>query len=392
MHELAGRLKLWLGLGLPFAAGLACAGGTASDEGALLCEPGVGQMCICPNGQSSVEWCRNDGLGYLPCECEGGDEGFGESGSGMWGDGDGDPGTGDGDGEPGTGDGDGEPGTGDGDGDPTTCGDGDGDATTSGDGDGDALCEACYPGPNEDYTVCFDLVMPDPLPAGYDYPPPYQGNANYRAPICYLDLEAVDTSVEVAPNFTMGEYVQIWKGRYAVLVPEAVARVQDMRDVVGPIVVNSGYRPPDYNEMIGGATHSRHMYGDAFDLDPVDVTLNTLEGVCTDNDGFLVEYESHVHCDWRFVDVPVGFFGLPNIVPPGTFPVLRAELESDESGVLSAPATGFDEGEPMRRWSAFDGQGQLLDEARGRTYAPPAGAARVEVLVGAQIQLATELD
>ena len=115
-----------------------------------------------------------------------------------------------------------------------------------------------------------------------------------------------------------------------------VAKVQDMRDIVGPIIVNSGYRPPGYNAMIGGATHSRHMYGDAFDLDPVNVSLATLESACTGNDGFLVEYESHVHCDWRNIAVPEAFFGAPFVAPSPQWPELHAQIEIDVSITIRA--------------------------------------------------------
>lgn len=396
MASAARRGLLGVLLGGVGALGLACAGGTGVEEGGVLCEPGLGQMCTCPGGQSSVSWCRADGQGFLPCECEGGDEGFGEEETGFStsfttnGDGDGDgSGNGDGDGDPT--DSDSSSASGDGDGDSDSDSDGESTGST-GDGDGDEpnLDEACYPGPQEDYTVCFPVVTPAPVPAGYDYPGPYQGNPNYRSPVRYLDLDAIDSSASVAPNFSMNEFVQSWKGRYAVLSPAAVAYVQDMRDVVGPIVVNSGFRPPGYNAMIGGATHSRHMYGDAFDLDPVDVTLATLESVCTDNDGFLVEYESHVHCDWRFVDVDPVFFGYPDQGGGGPQAALSANLErSQADGRWRAPAAGFDEGEPVRRWTAYDEAGEVIDEARGRSYAAPEGAVRVEVLVGAQVRLSS---
>jgi len=38
----------------------------------------------------------------------------------------------------------------------------------------------------------------------------------------------------------------------------------------GPVQVLSGYRPPAYNEAIGGATQSQHMAFKALDLRPVD--------------------------------------------------------------------------------------------------------------------------
>ncbi|HVI03197.1 MAG TPA: D-Ala-D-Ala carboxypeptidase family metallohydrolase [Enhygromyxa sp.] len=396
MREAASRAVLCLILAAPTGVVLACAEGTGAEDGGLVCDPGEGMMCECESGLTSVAWCRHDGAGYLPCECEAGDEGFGEEtgapgdgdgdgdGDGESGDGDGE--SGDGDGEPGDGDGDGEPG--DGDGEPGD-GDGDGDGEP-GDGDGEPVFDqACYLGPAKDNSVCFPIATPNPLPTAYDYPAPYQGNANYRSPIRYLDLETIDLTTAVAPNFTLDELAQLYKGRYAVVQPHAVERLQDLRDVLGPLVVNSGYRSPGYNAQIGGATSSRHMYGDGFDLDPVDVSLATLEAACTQNAGFLVEYETHVHCDWRSTAVDVGFYGLPDIFDPQLdYPVLAAELERDPiTGHWLAPASGFDEGEPQRRWFAFDADDRLIAEARGRTFAAPSEAVRVEVIVGAQIHL-----
>ncbi|KIG12599.1 Dipeptide-binding ABC transporter, periplasmic substrate-binding component [Enhygromyxa salina] len=377
------RALLCLLLAAPAGLFLGCSEGTGAEDVGIVCDPGEGQMCTCASGLGSVAWCRIDGTGFLPCECEAGDEGFGGETAGD-GDGDGDGDTGDGDGDGDTGDGDGE--TGDGD-----TGDGDAD-TGDGDGDGDPILDqACYPGPNDDYSVCFPIVVPAPLPAGYDYPAPYQGNPNYRAPVRYLDLDAIDQSAQVAANFTLDEFAQSWKGRYAVLQPHAVAYVQDLRDVVGPISVNSGYRPPAYNAMVGGAGSSRHIYGDGFDLDPIEVPLATLEAACSNNAGFLVEYESHVHCDWRNVDVDVGFFGLPNGDAPNELPLLAASLEQDpHTGHWSAPASGFDEGEPVRRWTAFAADDRVLTQARGRTFEAPPETAYVEVLVGARMRLVGE--
>jgi hypothetical protein len=55
--------------------------------------------------------------------------------------------------------------------------------------------------------------------------------------------------------------------------------------------------------------------------------------------------------------------------------------------VWSAPATGFDEGEPLRAWTALDARGGVLLRAHGRSFAPPAGTARVRVVVGGQLTL-----
>ncbi|MCA9681588.1 MAG: hypothetical protein KC457_05290 [Myxococcales bacterium] len=376
--------------GLSLGMALACSVGTGSEDAGIVCEFGEGMMCTCPSGLASVSWCYADGTDFGPCECGEGEEGVADE-VGTTGDTTDTTGmdTTDTTGMDTTDT------TTDGGTDTTTDG-GTTDTTTDGGTDtttGEPMVdEACYLGPNRDHSVCMPLVTPT-LPDCYDYPGLYMGNVNYRSPVRYLDLEAVDQSAQVAPNFTLDELAQVYKGRYAVVQPHAVERLQDLRDIVGPINVNSGYRPPCYNAMIGGATWSRHMYGDAFDLDPINVSLATLETACTNNAGFLVEYETHVHCDWRNTPVDVGFFGFPDVDPLEVHGPIGAALEQDEeSGSWMAPAYGFEEGEPLRRWSAWDEHDNLLLEARGRSFVPPAEAVRVDVIVGAQVRLSAAVD
>jgi hypothetical protein len=370
-----------LGVSIGFAVG--CSEGTGLDDTGDFCEYGEGQMCGCPGGGGSVAWCLPDETAFGPCECEGGDEGFAdEVGESSTSEGEGDT-TGEDDDAT-----DESTGESDTDGSETSEAETTGEETT-GDGDADAD-EVCYPGPANDWSVCFPVVMPN-LPAGYEYPGAYQGNVNYRAPIRYLDLEAIDAFATIAPNFTLDEFAQGYKGRYAVVQPHAVERIQQLRDTLGPLIVTSGYRSPTYNAMIGGATYSRHMYGDAFDLDPADVSLATLEAACTANDGFLVEYEAHVHCDWRGLPVEVAFFGLANVEPAWQLDIALASELVHADGEWRAPAQGFEEGEPARRWSAWDAEGNLLLEARGRSFVPPEGAARIEVVVGARLHRSVEL-
>ena len=166
---------------LPAGVLLGCSGGTGAEDVGFMCEPGEGEMCTCPNGVESVAWCRLDGADFLPCECEGADEGFGDD------TGDGDPG-GDGDGDSGDGDGD----SGDGDGD---SGDGDGDPDP-GDGDGDpgGPEQACYPGPNGVYStrcytslsVCLIVLQLIQSPSFRDPPrvPANNGNSSHIRNTC----------------------------------------------------------------------------------------------------------------------------------------------------------------------------------------------------------------
>lgn len=252
--------------------------------------------------------------------------------------------------------------------------------------------ELCFMGPERDNSVCFPLAFPG-SPSGYNYPAPL--NNNYRAPIAYIDLDEVDGSTKIAPNFTLSEIASRAKGRYAVVQPHAIERLQAMRDAAGSLRINSGYRSPTYNAGVGGASKSRHMYGDAFDIDPLSISVNSLEPKCTANGGKLVEYSSHVHCDWRYDPQDTKLFGSLAVAPqthPEDFAFDRyAATIERHSGVLFAPAEGFDEGEPVRRWTALDADGNVIAEAQGESFTPPAAASVVEVDVGRVVEASISL-
>ncbi|MBC8071803.1 MAG: hypothetical protein IAG13_25985, partial [Deltaproteobacteria bacterium] len=174
--------------------------------------------------------------------------------------------------------------------------------------------EVCYPGEDESYTTCFALHYFDPEapPVGYEYPDALGGDPHYRRPVAFIDLDAVAPGTAVSPNFNLGELAQADKGRWAIVQPHAVESLQVMRESAGALLVNSGYRSPDYNAQIdGSATWSRHMYGDGFDLDPTAVSIDARELEGTAAGGTLVEYETHVHCDWRDAAPALEFFGPP---------------------------------------------------------------------------------
>jgi 3D (Asp-Asp-Asp) domain-containing protein len=247
--------------------------------------------------------------------------------------------------------------------------------------------DLCFPGPTGAGDACVPLVAASE--SGYDYPAPLGGNANYREPIAVFDLQAVDDGLPVATSFVLAELAQIHKGRYAVVQPHAVAKLQALRDMLGPITVNSGYRPPSYNEMVGGAQYSRHMYGDAFDFSPLEATLGQAEDACVAVGGKLVEYGSHVHCDFRYADVDQQLFGAAaQSGPPVPLPDdgYDAQIVAD-GGVLSVIAEGFDEGEPRIRWTALDADGETIAAAVAPTFVPPAGTAEVHALVGGQVSV-----
>lgn len=241
----------------------------------------------------------------------------------------------------------------------------------------------CWPGKTWRYDACATLVSASGVP--YRYPSPL--DARYAAPVAYLDLHAVSGSTAVAPNFVLSELAESWKGRWAVVQVHAVERLQSLRDRLGPIVVNSGYRSPSYNAQVGGATWSRHMYGDAFDLDALNWSSSTLANACWDEGaGYVSTYaDGHVHCDWRNDAQERTYFSTAGARVFRDRVEGHAEVVAIEDlgdGVLVAADEGFDCGEPTREWVALDADGEPLAVGEGPAFEVPEAAVEVELVVG----------
>ena len=77
--------------------------------------------------------------------------------------------------------------------------------------------------------------------------------------------------------------------------------LEPARAALGPIHVNSGYRSPAVNAMVGGAPSSQHMQGEAADLRPVNVSLRELFEWLWANaptDQLIWEYGQWVHVSY----------------------------------------------------------------------------------------------
>ena len=227
----------------------------------------------------------------------------------------------------------------------------------------------------------------------YAYPEPYAGDAQYTAPTRFIELSVTDTSLAIAPNFSLAEVMSEDKGPYALFQIHAVESLQEIRDASGgPLTVNSAYRSVSYNEGVGGATYSRHMYGDGADLISSVYDLDELMDACEDAGADYTQlYEAHVHCDWREAPLDPSFYDVSSArsLSAARSPSpehITAEIQV-HGGLWTAPATGFEEGEPLRRWVARDADGAVLSRATGRSFVPPLGAAEVEVMVGARTRV-----
>ena len=78
-----------------------------------------------------------------------------------------------------------------------------------------------------------------------------------------------------------------------------------LREAYGrPIHVNSGYRCPRLNHLVGGSPNSQHMRGEAADISPVignEADLPELARLLIDNGKFdqLIIYPTFIHVSWK---------------------------------------------------------------------------------------------
>jgi hypothetical protein len=233
-----------------------------------------------------------------------------------------------------------------------------------------ADAEACYLGPDRDDTACLPTVeWSEEWGGAYDYPAPYGGDPLYEAPVRYLDLEELDPAAALAPNFVLSEFASAAKGRFGVVQVHLVDHMQEVRDRIGgPLRVNSGYRNVDYNAGVGGATYSRHQYGDAVDIASDAADLEELADHCASlGAGYVDVYATHVHCDWR-----------SSPLDPAFYPVAEASLASTEDGLfIDVPENG--EGAPLPRWALESADGTVLARGLGPAVPETAGAVRLIV-------------
>jgi hypothetical protein len=130
--------------------------------------------------------------------------------------------------------------------------------------------------------------------------------SNYQKPVWFVTLDATSKASSVAPNFTLGEFITESTLTSGVVDPMMIQHVQNARTRKGSALsINSGYRSPNHNAAIGGATFSRHMWGDAMDVPATTTTeynmYNSLFSAESPDyiESFAEAGYNHWHGDWR---------------------------------------------------------------------------------------------
>ncbi len=82
----------------------------------------------------------------------------------------------------------------------------------------------------------------------------------------------------LSKHFSLGEFIRLDKYPTNIPSAEAVANMaygcklllEPARAVVGPIIINSGFRNKAVNRKVGGIRNSQHLLGQAADIRPQD--------------------------------------------------------------------------------------------------------------------------
>ena len=91
------------------------------------------------------------------------------------------------------------------------------------------------------------------------------------------DMNAID-GVRLSPHFRLSEFLNLNKYPENIPTMQVVANLtygchqllEPARLMVGPIIVNSGFRCEAVNRQVGGVRNSQHLVGQAADIRPKD--------------------------------------------------------------------------------------------------------------------------
>ncbi len=92
------------------------------------------------------------------------------------------------------------------------------------------------------------------------------------------NMNTTINDTRLSPHFRLGEFINLHKYPDNKPTMQYVANMtygclmllEPARQVVGPILINSGFRNPRVNALVGGVRNSQHLLGQAADIRPQD--------------------------------------------------------------------------------------------------------------------------
>ncbi|WP_462168920.1 D-Ala-D-Ala carboxypeptidase family metallohydrolase [Pseudoalteromonas lipolytica] len=108
------------------------------------------------------------------------------------------------------------------------------------------------------------------------YPAPYKNNPQYNAPSGLIEITEQDLTRQLTPHVQVRNVIckqvsgfpkYLYVNNDGLMMLEDLLKFVQREGIkVTKFAFISGYRTPHYNRSIGNGRHSRHQYGDAFDL------------------------------------------------------------------------------------------------------------------------------
>lgn len=122
-------------------------------------------------------------------------------------------------------------------------------------------------------------------------------------------------TAQLTRNFTLEEFLKLTQHPDNVPGMQTVTNLQygvatilqPLRDKLGcPVIINSGYRNPDYNASVGGVKNSQHLTGCAADIRPQDASkfsemIEIIKQMPFDQ---LLEGKGWCHVSWTPHSIP----------------------------------------------------------------------------------------
>ena len=132
--------------------------------------------------------------------------------------------------------------------------------------------------------------------------------------MCYLlksdTMKEYINDIRLSPHFKLGEFLNLKKYPENIPTMQAVTNMtygchqllEPARLIVGPIIINSGFRNEAVNRRVGGVTNSQHLIGQAADIRPKDPAqfwqLVEFLKICEQTDQLLTG-SGWLHISWN---------------------------------------------------------------------------------------------